>query len=853
MKQIFILGILLFGLSHVSAQYCTPAHYYGCSDGDQIDSFSILSAGFNHASSGCSANAYGDFTSMTISLAPNVAYPFTITHGYSSQEVRIWADFNNDNLFNEVTELVGSASSGSTLTSSGSITIPAGTPLGTYRMRVGDRYSSAPIPCNVDGYGETHDYTLLVTTPPTCSIPTGVTAANITSSGATINWTAPATAPSMGYDVYYSTVNTAPTSTTAPNFTAVTGTSQALSGLAAQTTYYVWVRSRCSATDQSFWMPLPNFMTACVATNVPYTQNFESATPPAMPTCTLATNMGAGNNWQVYNNPGNGFTTNTLRYAFDYNDAANAWFFTQGVNLTAGTVYRLKYIYGNNGTYTEKMKVTVGSAQTAASQTTILHDYTAITGVTYPVTDFYTFTPTTTGVYYFAFNAYSDADQFNLYVDDIVVELNPSCVEPTAVTSSAVTPQSATFSWTPPITAPASGYEYYYSTSNTVPTASTVPSGTVATTTVTLSGLTPSTNYYFWVRSKCSATDTSSWTFVSIITTATFCPDVTSPADGTSNLTLNPTITWSPVPGATGYKLTVGTTPNGTNIMNNVDLGNVTTYTFTTALANNTLYYFTVNAYNSTITSNSCEEFSFTTICTTATSFSENFDNITDGDWPPCWSKLSATGSAYTQASGAMSSPNNLYIYGYNEFSVVSMPPVSTLQTGNYALAFDGRANYTPGGIIQIGYLTDPVNSSTFVPLGAYTASSITTVDHFVLPITGVPAGITTLAFRHTGNPDNSVLIDNVQYDLLSALGTSEVIADVNKLNVYPNPFTDILHISDIKDVASITVTDMSGRTVRTIAKPTAQLQLGDLNAGLYLVTLKYKDGTAKTVKAIKK
>ena len=63
----------------------------------------------------------------------------------------------------------------------------------------------------------------------------------------------------------------------------------------------------------------------------------------------------------------------------------------------------------------------------------------------------------------------------------------------------------------------------------------------------------------------------------------------------------------------------------------------------------------------------------------------------------------------------------------------------------------------------------------------------------------------------------------------------------------------EILNISDVREVASVSITDMSGRIVKTIAKPTAQLSLGDLKSGMYLVTLKYKNGTVKSVKAIKK
>ena len=84
-------------------------------------------------------------------------------------------------------------------------------------------------------------------------------------------------------------------------------------------------------------------------------------------------------------------------------------------------------------------------------------------------------------------------------------------------------------------------------------------------------------------------------------------------------------------------------------------------------------------------------------------------------------------------------------------------------------------------------------------------------------------------------------------------LATSEVKADKSKIRLYPNPFTDVLNISDAANVKSVSVSDVSGRLVKTIDNPGSALHLEELKQGMYLVTLHMKDGSKQTVKTIKK
>lgn len=82
-----------------------------------------------------------------------------------------------------------------------------------------------------------------------------------------------------------------------------------------------------------------------------------------------------------------------------------------------------------------------------------------------------------------------------------------SCITPFALTLLSFTTSSANIGWTPPTPAPANGYEYILSTTNTPPAGGGTP---FAGTSINLPGLPPNTNHYFWVRSAC-ASDFSNW------------------------------------------------------------------------------------------------------------------------------------------------------------------------------------------------------------------------------------------------------------------------------------------------------------------------------------------------------
>lgn len=89
------------------------------------------------------------------------------------------------------------------------------------------------------------------------------------------------------------------------------------------------------------------------------------------------------------------------------------------------------------------------------------------------------------------------------------------------------------------------------------------------------------------------------------------CTVLSSPGNGATGINSG-IISWPAVSGAAGYKLSVGTTPGGTDILNMSDVANVLTYDLG-ALTPGGTYYVKVTPYNVVGDAVGCTESSFTT------------------------------------------------------------------------------------------------------------------------------------------------------------------------------------------------------------------------------------------------
>ncbi|QXU49310.1 T9SS type A sorting domain-containing protein [Chryseobacterium sp. D764] len=91
------------------------------------------------------------------------------------------------------------------------------------------------------------------------------------------------------------------------------------------------------------------------------------------------------------------------------------------------------------------------------------------------------------------------------------------------------------------------------------------------------------------------------------------CPIINYPSDNASSVPVSPNITWAAVQGATGYKVSIGTTPGGTDVVNQQSVA-TTNFTPSSPLLTSTVYYLKVTAVASAGESSGCVNQKFTTV-----------------------------------------------------------------------------------------------------------------------------------------------------------------------------------------------------------------------------------------------
>lgn len=125
--------------------------------------------------------------------------------------------------------------------------------------------------------------------------------------------------------------------------------------------------------------------------------------------------------------------------------------------------------------------------------------------------------------------------------------------------------------------------------------------------------------------------DTQRFTTASL-TEVPECTSLQNPADGTIDVNPSTNLTWSAAPSATGYYLTMGTTANGGEIINNVDVKNTLNYSHINDLPAETEIFVTIIPYNRIGNAVSCSTFTFITAAQATLPTCSNLITPLDGE-----------------------------------------------------------------------------------------------------------------------------------------------------------------------------------------------------------------------------
>jgi hypothetical protein len=173
-------------------------------------------------------------------------------------------------------------------------------------------------------------------------------------------------------------------------------------------------------------------------TALPFSENFTTTTPPALPVCWHMENVnGDAQYWQTssgtYICPSGGNYA-WIRYTTAGTGPEDDWLYLPPMQFDAGVTYVLTYLYRmawSTQSYTEALEVGFGDAPTHTAMTNVIQGPFNFTNIT--CTDGGgTFTPPSSGVYYVGFHAISIENQGGITLDDIQVIVGGTCTAPTA-------------------------------------------------------------------------------------------------------------------------------------------------------------------------------------------------------------------------------------------------------------------------------------------------------------------------------------------------------------------------------------------------------------------------------------
>ena len=358
-----------------------------------------------------------------------------------------------------------------------------------------------------------------------CGQPDSLTAYDITTDGATLSWNEFGSASS--WMVYYRVAG----SSSEYNEVSVSGNpSVTIYGLTSNTEYEFYVVANCGAT-QSNPSTTATFHTGCgPIEQLPFTETFENGLYSTSQNTFIVCwdRLTSDDNHFAYIGEGS-WNAHGGDHFLDFHYTPNCYDIAimpeLGTDINASDLLLSFYVcHTNYGYYTlGTLEVGVMTDKTDASTFTVIDtiDISGLDGYTYAQQVISLINYNGNGKY-IAFRV-SNCDNCGYYIDDILLEERPACMNPLNLIATNVANESVTLTWDE--LGDATAWNIQYDTVGFTPGqgANTVYA---TSTTYTVTGLTNLTAYDFYVQAACGDTQ-SEWTGPLFVTTGVLNMGVT--------------------------------------------------------------------------------------------------------------------------------------------------------------------------------------------------------------------------------------------------------------------------------------------------------------------------------------
>ena len=536
--------------------YCNSGLGDYCGTADVVN-VTVAGSGLNNSGTTCNSSNGSSYTSFpatgtaTGTLQRGISYQLSVTTA-AAAIISVWVDFNQNGTFeaSEWTQVATASVANQPATAS--ILVPATALLGQTGLRIRSRSSGntngSGDACTLFGSGETEDYIVTIGAAPACAPPTALGVANVSTTTASLTFTA-GNGTATNYIVQYGPTgfNPALPSSTTNVYTTVNSTnlSVPVTGLTANSTYQFYVTKDCGSGQTSQIAGPFSFTTLCVApiyATLPLSESFENTWASGcgtqdIPTTSWRNTPVTGNNsWRrdddgtsaawtsptayIYT-PVSSQGTHSARFHSGWVTAGTMGTLDLYVNLSPAGAKRLSFDVNNSaGSDSLVVQLSTDGGQTFSR----LAGY-GVTGAGF-VSQVVNIT-STSATAVIRFRGRGDYGSNDIGLDNIVLQSATGCLTPANLTVTGTTATTASVSW---LTGGTGTYSVLYGPTGfnpALPSSTTNVYTTVTGITAppyTITGLTASTAYQFYVLQNCSSTTASGLAGPAAFTTACVTP-----------------------------------------------------------------------------------------------------------------------------------------------------------------------------------------------------------------------------------------------------------------------------------------------------------------------------------------